>query len=156
MAKEIKQGNASVTLDQDMTAFFTDVLKKVAPSAEKIMTEAFEQIERDAKKDWPKRPPTRRFNRETNKVFFQDESQNSWNKFKRGVRIEPDGSLVVFLKNTAPYAWAIKFGVDSKNAQGKPILQTQGKRAANELLVKPLRKHTRKIVKALTKELFGG
>ena len=51
----IKSGNASIEFDQDQTAFFTDFLKTVAPNAEKIMSEAFEQIEREAQKEWPKR-----------------------------------------------------------------------------------------------------
>lgn len=152
--KTIKSGNASVNLDQDMSRFFLDVLRRAAPEAEKIMSEAFEQIERDAKKDWPKRRPVRKFR--GGKVVFDDESQNSWNKFERGARIDSQGNLVVYLKNTAPYSYVIKFGQDSRNKDGKDIIQPQGKRAAQELLIKPLNKSARQIVKALADELFKG
>jgi len=152
--KTIKSGNASVNLDQDMSRFFLDVLRRAAPEAEKIMSEAFEQIERDAKQSWPKRRPVRKFR--GGKVIFVDESKNSWNQFERGARVDSQGNLVVYLKNTAPYSYVIKFGQDSRNKDGKDIIQPQGKRAAQELLIKPLNKSTRRIVKALADELFKG
>ncbi len=155
MAKKIiKSGNATVDLNQDMSKFFLDVLRKAAPEAEKIMSEAFQQIERDAKKSWPKRKPVRKFRQ--GRVIFVDESKNSWNQFERGARIDSQGNLVVYLKNTAPYSYVIKFGVDSRNKEGQDIIQPQGRRAAQELLIKPLNKHTRHIVKALANELFKG
>ena len=150
--KTIKKGNAEINLDQDMSKFFLDILRKAAPEAEKIMSEAFEKIERDAKKEWPKRKPVRKFR--GGRVVFVDESKNSWNQFERGARIDTDGNLVVFLKNTAPYSYVIKFGVNSTNKNGDDIILPQGKRAAQELLIKPLNKQTRRIVKALSNELF--
>ena len=81
MAKsQFAKGNASVTLDQDMTKFFLDVLRKAAPSAEKIMTDSLEQIEQQARQNWPKRQPVRRFR--GGRVEFVDESQESWKKFE--------------------------------------------------------------------------
>lgn len=152
--KTVKKGNAEINLDQDMTKFFLDVLRRAAPEAEKIMSDAFEKIERDAKKEWPKRKPTRKFR--DGRVSFVDESQNSWNQFERGARVDTQGNLVVFLKNTAPYSYVIKFGADSRNKDGRDIILPQGKRAAQELLIKPLNKQTRRIVKALSNELFKG
>jgi hypothetical protein len=154
MGKEIKKGNASVTLDQDMSKFFLGLLKKAAPSAEKIMTETLEKIERDAKAQWPKRQPVKRFNKKTGRVYFEDRSNNSWRMFERGIRIDARGNIVVFLKNTAPYSWVIKYGKDPKNKEGKALIEPQGRRVARELLVKPMRKSTRKVVTALSKELF--
>lgn len=148
------KGNASITFDHDQTEFFTGFLKTVAPEAEKIMSETFEDIEREAKAEWPKRKPRRTYNKRTRIWTVKDESLDSWNKFRRGVRIDPDGSVVVFLKNIAPYAWAIKFGVDSENKDGRDIIRPQGKRVSQELLVKPLRKYSRKVVKALADDLM--
>lgn len=152
--KTIKSGNATIDLNQDMSRFFLDVLRRAAPEAEKIMSEAFEKIERDAKQSWPRRQPTRKFS--NGRVTFKDESQNSWASFERGARIDAQGNLIVYLKNTAPYSYVIKFGADSKNKDGKDIILPQGKRAAQELLIKPLNKETRRIVKALADELFKG
>ena len=155
MAKsQFAKGNASVTLDQDMTKFFLDVLRKAAPSAEKIMTDSLEQIEQQARQNWPKRQPVRRFR--GGRVEFVDESQESWKKFERGIRIDPDGSIVVFLKNTAPYSYMIKYGKDPKNKNGQELIEPQGRRVATELLIKPMRKSSRKVVKALADELFRG
>jgi 1,4-alpha-glucan branching enzyme len=148
-----KVGNASVEFEEDMVDFFLGAIKKVLPTAEKIMTDALIQIEEDAKKEWPKRQPRRTYNKRTKTWTIRDDSEESWKKFKRGIRVEPDGSVVVFLKNTAPYSWAIKFGVDPKNKDGRPILQPQGKRAGQELLVKPMRKSARKVIKALSEDL---
>lgn len=148
-----KQGNASVEFEGDMMDMFLGAIKKVLPTAEKIMMESLIQIEEDAKREWPKRQPRRTYNKKTKTWTVRDESEESWKKFKRGIRVEPDGSLVVYLKNTAPYSWAIKFGVDPKNKDGRPILQPQGKRAGQELLVKPMRKSSRKVIKALSEDL---
>lgn len=148
-----KTGNSSVEFSGDMANFFLGAIKKVLPSAEKIMTESLEEIEQAAIREWPKRKPHRSFNRKTKQWTIKDESEDSWKHFQRGIRVDPDGSIVVFLKNTAPYAWAIRFGEDSRNKDGKAILQPQRKRAAQELLVKPMRKSSRKVIKALSDDL---
>ncbi len=146
-------GNAGVEFSGDMTDFFLGAIKKILPNAEKIMTESLEQIEKEAKAEWPKRQPRRVYNPKTRQWRTLNESKESYKRFERGIRIDPDGGVVVFLKNTAPYSFAIKFGVDSKNKDGRPILQPQGKRAGQELLVKPLRKSSRKVIKALSQDL---
>ena len=151
--KKITSGNASVEFSGGMTDVFLGAIKTILPNAEKIMTESLEEIEREAIKEWPKRKPRRSYNKRTGVWTVKDESENSWDKFERGIRVDPDGSIVVFLKNTAPYSWAIKFGQDSRNKDKKPIIQPQGKRASQELLVKPLRKSSRKVIKALTLDL---
>ena len=153
MGDKYNAGNASVEMDSDMSEFFMQTLKKALPNAEKIMRESIESIETQAREEWTKRQPRRSFDKATGRWTTKDKSQKSYLKFKRGVRIEADGSIVVFLKNTAQYAWAIKFGADSKNKNGDPILQPQGKRVAQELLIKPLNKSAQKIVKALADDL---
>ena len=153
MGKSYKTGNATVELPQDISKMFLDSLKKIIPQAEKIMTEELIKIEREAKKEWPKRKPRIRKNKEGRITFFRETSKKSHNKFERGVRVSADGNIVVYLKNTAPYSWAIKFGADSRNKDGDQILQPQGKRVATELMVKPLRKSSRKVIKALSRDL---
>jgi len=146
-------GNASVEFDGDMSEFFLSAIKTVLPNAERIMRESLDEIERQAVADWPKKKPTKSYNRKTRQFTVKDESQKSYKKFQRGIRVDPDGSVVLYLKNTADYSWAIKFGEDSRNKDGRPILQPQGKKAARELLFKPLTKASRKVIKALSEDL---
>jgi len=148
-----KSGNASVEFDSDMTDFFLSAVKTILPNAERIMRESIEQIEREAVEDWPKKKWTKSYDRKTRQFTVKDESQKSYKKFQRGMRVDPDGSIVIYLKNTADYSWAIKFGVDSRNKDGKAILQPRGKKAARELLFKPLTKASRKVIKALSEDL---
>ena len=60
----------------------------------------------------------------------------------------------MFLENTAPYAWAIKAGIDSRGDNGKEIQKKVKKRIANELMVKPLRRRANKLVKVYTDSLM--
>tara|TARA_R110000803_G_scaffold183666_1_gene246024 strand:+ start:105 stop:575 length:471 start_codon:yes stop_codon:yes gene_type:complete len=149
--KIIKAGIVTIgvtDLSSDINAF----LKLVAPSTIKMMDVEFDKIERTAKEDWPKRQLTKKYDRKTNRYSFKDESQNSWNKFQRGARIE-QGNIIVFLKNTASYAWAIKVGVQSENAKGQHVFLPQGKRVAQVLLFSPLAPASRRIAKALADDL---
>ncbi len=153
MGKNYKTGNATVEIPQDMTQMFLDVLKRVAPNAERIMEETLQEIEREAKKEWPKRKPRIRKDKEGKITFFRETSKKSYTKFERGIRVTARGDIEVYLKNTAPYSWAIKFGEDSRNKDGDEIIQPQGRRVATELMVKPLRKSSRKVVKDLSRDL---
>jgi len=155
MGQTIQQGKASATFDQDIDQLFTGLLDNVAPNARIIMDESLKRIQTEAISQWPKRKP--KLTIEDGRVVGSEErSKKSYQKFVRGFRLDADGKLVVYLKNTAPYSYVIKFGQDSRNKDGKDIIQPQGKRAAQELLIKPLNKSTRRIVKALADELFKG
>lgn len=154
MGKQYKTGNATVEIKEDMEDMFLNFLKTVAPNAEKIMDETLREIEAQAVKDWPKRKPQIRRNKEGDITFFRETSKKSWRMFRRGIRISAGGQIIVYLKNTAPYSWAMKFGEDSRNKDGKEIIQPQGRRVATELMVKPLNKSSRKVVKALAEDLM--
>jgi hypothetical protein len=154
MADTFTTGNATVSFGSDLEDFYTGFLDKVAPGAKKIIDETLKKIEEQAQKNWPKRKPAVRIHPLTKKiVFFREVSKNSYQKFERGFRIDANGDLVGFLKNTAPYAFTIKFGVDSENWQGKDIIFPTGRRVATELMVKPLRRGSRRVVKALADDL---
>ena len=146
--------NATISIDQDMTDTFLGFLKTVIPSAEKIMSESLSRIEEEAAKDWPVRQPIIRTDKDGKITFFRRTTQESYKKFVKGVRADTRGNIVVFLKNTAPYSWAIKFGEDSKNSQKQDIIQPTGVRVANELLVKPQSKDSNNVVKALANDLM--
>lgn len=152
--KKFTSKRAGIEIDTDLQDFYTGFLDKVAPNARKILTDEMEKIERDAKKDWPVRKPQIRKDKEGNVVFYREVTKGSWKMFERGFRITANGDFEAYLVNRAPYSWAIKFGVDSENNRGQDIIQPQGKRVADELMVKPQKKASNKIVKALADDLI--
>ena len=145
-------GNAEIHIDQDL-GFLSKFISTVLPSASKIMEEESERIEKEAQREWPKRKPIVRTDANGKIVFFKETSKESWRLFKRGITVDANGNLVVYMKNTAPYSYVIRFGEDSKNAQGKEIIQPSGKNVSQELLIKPHRKSANKVVKALANDL---
>ncbi len=152
--KKFTTKRAGIEIDTDLQDFYTGFLDKVAPNARKILTDEMEKIEREAKKDWPVRKPQIRKDKEGNVVFYREVTKGSWKMFERGFRITANGDFEAYLVNRAPYSWAIKFGVDSENNRGQDIIQPQGKRVAQELMIKPQKKASRKIVKALADDLM--
>jgi len=152
--KKFTTKRAGIEIDTDLQDFYTGFLDKVAPNARKILTDEMEKIERDAEKDWPVRKPQIRKDKEGNVVFYREVTKGSWKMFERGFRITANGDFEAYLVNRAPYSWAIKFGVDSENNRGQDIIQPQGKRVADELMVKPQKKASNKIVKALADDLM--
>lgn len=149
-----KSGNATVEINQDMGEMFLGFLKTVVPNAEKIMDEELTKIEKEARKDWPKRKPIVRTNQEGAIIFFRETSKKSYQMFRRGARLLASGEIEVYLKNTAPYAYVIRFGKDSKDKNGKEIIQPLGKRVADELMIKPIRRSADRVAKALAKDLM--
>jgi hypothetical protein len=152
--KNYTRGNATVTIQQDMQDMFMGFIHTVAPNAGKIMEEELQRIEKQAVRDWPKRKPQIRTDAEGNVVFFRKTSKESWKKFERGMKVDANGNFIVFLKNTAPYSYVIKYGVDSENYQSQDIVQPQGRRVADETMVKPHRKTANRVVKALADDLM--
>lgn len=154
MSKKFTTKRAEIEIDTDLQEFYLGFLDKVAPNARKILEDTLAKIESDAKKDWPVRQPIIKKDRKGNTTFSRRLSKGSWKMFERGFRILPDGSFEAYLSNRAPYSWAIKFGGDSENNQGQHIIQPQGKRVSNELMIKPQNKASNKIVKALADDLM--
>jgi hypothetical protein len=154
MAK-ITTGKTQLNVEDTIGKMLDSVLKKVVPDAERLISSTFEEIEREAVKEWPRQAPLIRKNKDGKVVFYKERSGESWKKFELGKRLEK-GQIVIYLRNTAPYSWAIKFGYDSVNKDNEGILQPRGKRASTELLVKPMRKQVNKIVKVIANELDRG
>lgn len=147
------KGNVTIDIAKDMNKMFLGFLETVAPTFRQITEESLRKIEEDAIKEWPKRKPAVRTDKDGNIVYFRDRSQKSYQQFERGYRVDSNGNLVVFLRNNAPYSWAIKFGEDSRNKDGREIIQPQGKRASQELLIKPQRKTANQVTRALAEDL---
>ena len=145
---------ATVEVEEVFQDALQQVLKTVAPNAQAIMDQELERIEKEAVEDWPRRKPVQRTDETGRTTFFRDNSRESWKKFRRGAKILPGGQFSVFLRNTAPYSYYIKYGVDSENNRRQDILQPQGRNVAREPLIKPHRKTANKVVKALSDDLM--
>lgn len=155
MGDKITTGNVTAQFDTNLDQMFTGLLNTVAPNAMRIMQQAITDIEVAAVPDWPKRQPTVRTNKDGKVVFYRDDSKNSWRMFVRGTRLDAHGNIVVYLKNTAPYSYMVRYGEDPTNNRGQPIIGAQGKRVADETLTKPMRQQSNKVVKALADDLTG-
>ncbi len=145
---------ATVEVEEVFQDVLQQVLKTVAPNAQAIMDQELKRIEREAIQDWPRRKPVSRTDETGRTTYFRDNSRESWKKFRRGAKILPGGQFSVFLRNTAPYSYYIKYGVDSENNRRQDILQPQGRNVASETLIKPHRKTANKVVKALSDDLM--
>tara|TARA_B100001093_G_C26797559_1_gene1001854 strand:- start:1011 stop:1484 length:474 start_codon:yes stop_codon:yes gene_type:complete len=145
---------ATVEVEEVFQDVLQQVLKTVAPNAQAIMDQELKRIEKEAIQDWPRRKPVSRTDETGRTTYFRDNSRESWKKFRRGAKILPGGQFSVFLRNTAPYSYYIKYGVDSENNRRQDILQPQGRNVASETLIKPHRKTANKVVKALSDDLM--
>ena len=145
---------ATVEVEDIFQDALQQVLKTVAPNAQAIMDQELKRIEKAAVEDWPRRKPVSRTDNTGRTVFYRDNSRESWKKFRRGAKILPGGQFSVFLRNTAPYSYYIRYGSDSENNRRQDILQPQGRNVASETLIKPHRKTANKVVKALSEDLM--
>jgi len=156
MSTKITTGRAGVVIDTDLQQFYTGFIDKVAPNARAIIDGTLEQIQREAVRDWPVRKPNITRDRDGRIIEVEKTTQESYKKFERGYRITPDGGFEGYLRNTAPYSWYIQFGLysPSVNSQRKHIVQPTGKRAAQELMIKPQKKQAKKVIEALADDLM--
>lgn len=84
---------------------------------------------------------------DASQVKISDKSQDSKNKLERGLMIDgPD--IVAFVRNTAPYAWAIRTGRYTLNDL------SYGTRTSNELLWSPMKTAANRLVKDLANDLI--
>ena len=74
-------------------------------------------------------------------------SKDSKNKLERGILIE-SGELIGFIRNKAPYAFAIRTGEHTLNNLAF------GTRTVSELISKPMRKAGNKVANQLAKEML--
>lgn len=155
MTTTIKSGIAEVKFARDPEDFFTGFLSKVAPQTLAILQDTVRELERDAQRDWPVRQPKLIWEKKR-VVGERPTTQGSVNKFETGYTVTASNEFVAFVRNAAPYAWAIKMGVESVNKQGQDINLSLGARVANEVMFKPAKKQANRVAEALASDLTDG
>lgn len=78
---------------------------------------------------------------------------HSVDRFRRTLVIQRNGTVVASVVNDAPYAWAIKMGMDSRTDSGSPIILPLGVRVSNELIWKPAKKKVKPVANVIADEI---
>lgn len=134
----IKSGNSTVILPNNLMSTFENVLEKIIPDTKRELTDIMDKIEKEARDEWPVR---RRKDGSKN-----PSSQNSKAKMYSEIIVSTNFEVIARIGNDADYAWAIKVGARTK------IDLPLGRRVSNELLWKPVKKQTNRIVDTLKNE----
>ena len=171
----VQQGNAAVSVSDEMERLVKQLLD-ANPIIKRAIEDEIEQVYQDAYRQWPVRviPPKSADRRKEQTIYaiqqsgktrqdalaiveemtFKPEegrispkSQDSKNKLERGIMVTSD-ELIGFVRNTAPYAWAITTGTYTLNNLA------YGTRTSNELLWAPVRKAGNKLANVLADDLL--
>jgi hypothetical protein len=192
----IRVGQTSAEFSVSSERLFTSILRRIAPDTADALQDGIEQLEREARRQWPVRKIGRTetddellalkeqqdqlrlkgYSARRAKAAARDMlrrgrldvprlseaeraqqretiSKGSIDKFRTSIRIVGTGEVEASITNTAPYAWAIRMGVDSTTAGGAPIFMPLGRRVANELLWKPAKRQADKVAEVVADEL---
>ena len=122
----------SVKIEDTLDKMVLETIKNVFPEFSKLIEAEVKKVHDDAKKNW---------------LVRDKKSKRSVDKLEFGVQIQ-GGKIVGSVKNMAPYAYAIKVGVKSDTYL--PL----GKRLADELITKPMKKMSKKLNDKLTEEFI--
>ena len=125
-------------LPENLMSTFENVLNDMIPDTKRELTNIVEKVEKDARQDWPIR--------RTKDGKKHPKSKNSKNKMYTEVIVSTQFEIIARVGNDADYAYAIKVGART------PIDLPLGRRVSNELLWKPMKKQTNRIVKTLKDE----
>tara|TARA_Y100001973_G_C5058316_1_gene261362 strand:- start:282 stop:671 length:390 start_codon:yes stop_codon:yes gene_type:complete len=122
----------SVKIEDTLDKMVMETLQNIFPEFSKLIEEEVKKVYVNAKQNW---------------LVRDRKSRRSVDKLEFGVQIQ-GGKIVGFVKNMAPYAYAIKVGVKSDTYL--PL----GKRLADELITKPMTKMSKKLNNKLVEEFI--
>lgn len=171
----VQQGNAAVSVSDEMERLVNQLLD-ANPIIKRAIEDEIEQVYQDAYKQWPVRviaPKSADRRKEQTLYAIQQsgksagdaqaivdrmtfaplegrvspKSQDSKNKLERGIMVTSD-ELVGFVRNTAPYAWAIRTGQYTLNNLA------YGSQTSNVLLWQPIQKAANKLIDVLADDLL--
>ena len=144
-----KHGNAAISVSDELEKLVNHLLD-ANPIIKRTMADAVEEIYKEAYQEWPVRvePPRSIKSIMSSDAKISPKSQDSKNKLERGIMIQGE-DIVAFVRNTSPYAWAIKTGQYTLNDL------SYGTRTSNELLWKPMKKAGNRLVDVLADDLIN-
>ena len=171
----VRQGNAAVSVSDEMERLVNKLLD-ANPIIKKAIENEIEQVYQNAYKQWPVRviPPKSADRRREQTIYaiqqsgktqqdalaivdqmtfaplegkISPKSQDSKNKLERGIMVTSD-DLIGFIRNTAPYAWAIKTGTYTLNNLA------YGSHTSTVLLWSPIQKAANKLIDVLADDLL--
>lgn len=127
-----RSGKVQVNIDSELASSFENVVNNLLPKTRKAVDEILDRIENEARKRW---------------LVREKDSKGSREKIYSEVYISPNLELVAIVGNTAPYAWAIRVGVDEQNTG-----LDMKRRLADGLLFSPMKKATNTIADLFAEE----
>lgn len=176
----VKVGKTEIVASSELEEMTNQILTKTIPETKKTIELAIDKIYQEAFDEWPVSDKNRGFKelvfinaarlqkkgmdrKQAIAVSFEklrmgelkkrvsssrEMRGHSRDKLERGFIIDTASSEIVgYIRNMAQYAWAIKVGVNSDSTL--PL----GANVSNELLWKPLRKESNRIVKTIADEI---
>tara|TARA_Y100000401_G_scaffold116399_1_gene122055 strand:- start:8075 stop:8569 length:495 start_codon:yes stop_codon:yes gene_type:complete len=152
MAKTLRygRGETQVEIDGAIESMVKYTLKSVAPMTMHILESEIKERVKHAKKNWIVRGDVERTRKNGTKYTYKQKSDRSIDKFKTGVRLLDGGRTIeAFYSNTAPYAWVIKAGKQSKKEDGSASSVKPGQYVARETMFKASKAGVDKLIKKL-------
>lgn len=120
----------TVKIDDTLDKMVKETIRKLFPEFSKLINEEVKKVHDNAKKNW---------------LVRERRSKGSKEKMEFAVEVR-GGKLTGVVRNMAPYAYAIKVGADSDTYL--PL----GKRIADELITKPMKKMAKQLNQKLADE----
>jgi hypothetical protein len=131
-----------VKIEDKLDKMVMETINRLFPEFSKLIEDEVKKVYDNAYKNWLVRKT------ENQHGFFKNKrSKDSKNKLKFDVKIQ-GGKIVGSVSNLAPYAYAIKVGPKSDT------ILPLGKRIADELITKPMKKMSKKLNDKLVDEFI--
>ena len=147
----VRSGNAVINASPELTDLVETLLSKALPQTREELNRSIDRIYRNAKNNWLVRQPS--FYQRDGVLIKRERTKGSIDKLQKGILIEGE-DLVAYVRNNAPYAWAIKIGGKSKNKAGALSSIEEGRRLSNELLWKPVQRSADDVAESLANDLM--
>lgn len=129
---KVASGGASIDLEGKALDMFNELVEAVAPETKKALEDYVNQLEQHARQNW---------------IVRAKNSERSIDKFFKVFYVTPDFKITAGVGNSAPYAFAIKVGNESKTSV------PAGKTLAIEVLWKPAQKRLDKLIDLVADEI---
>ncbi len=130
---------ASIRVSDSAFSSWENVLEQTAPRTVRALDDATTKIEASARAQWPKGAHDWRY--QTGK-----RQTHSRYQLEHGIRIEPNGTIVGYVRNLAPWAFAIRWGI-------KSFGRRMGAKVSTDLIFRPGRKAGKPLAEHIAEDL---